>query len=266
MGEARRPEARWVRIGNRLVTAQVLREDPDTGFVTLLVREDRILEDKTPRKTLRPMKKDKEIPRKRAKLREGPPRADAVERRGGQDAVMVELEETGGASGPCRRRIRKCPPERGTPAYVYTRFSGTGRARPDAANGSLMRAVNQAMVPISYANGAAHDADVLKLSFVAANCYSSSQYCGGGSMAVRAGRKKRVDMDIIIGRNLRSLREEAGISQMGLAEQLDMSYRQVQKYEQGLDRIASSTLFSVSNKLRVPITAFFEGLETDTGD
>ena len=68
-------------------------------------------------------------------------------------------------------------------------------------------------------------------------------------------------MDIIIGKNLRRLREQAGVSQMKLAEQLDMSYRQVQKYEQGMDRIASSTLFSVSDKLRVPITAFFEGLK-----
>ena len=42
-------------------------------LVTLLVREDRILEDKTPRKTLRPLEKDKEIPRTRAKLRKGRP-------------------------------------------------------------------------------------------------------------------------------------------------------------------------------------------------
>ena len=58
----------------------------------------------------------------------------------------------------------------------------------------------------------------------------------------KRGRKKRVDIDIVIGRNLCALRQTAGLSQPALAEQLDMSYRQVQKYEQGMDRIASSTL------------------------
>ena len=88
-------DARWVRIGNRLVTAQVLREDPDTGFVTLLVREDRILEDKTPRKTLRPMEKDKEIPRKRESLRKGRPERMLWSEEEARAAVSDGLEKNG---------------------------------------------------------------------------------------------------------------------------------------------------------------------------
>jgi hypothetical protein len=62
-----------VHIGDRLVTAEVIAEDAESGFLTLLVREDRILEDKTAKKTIRPLKKDEKIRRKRATLERGRP-------------------------------------------------------------------------------------------------------------------------------------------------------------------------------------------------
>ena len=82
----------------------------------------------------------------------------------------------------------------------------------------------------------------------------------------KRGRKKRGDIDIVIGRNLCALRQTAGLSQTALAERLDMSYRQVQKYEQGMDRIASSTLYCISSILKVPVTAFFEGVTADMAE
>ncbi len=56
-----------------------------------------------------------------------------------------------------------------------------------------------------------------------------------------------------------------GQSQAKLADKLGLSYQQVQKYENGANRIAADKLFDISRTLGVTPGYFFEGLDTRDG-
>lgn len=73
-------------------------------------------------------------------------------------------------------------------------------------------------------------------------------------------------VDVHVGRRVRMRRAELRVSQQALAEQLDVSFQQVQKYERGSNRISASKLFEISQALAVPISYFFEGLSDMPGD
>jgi len=60
-----------------------------------------------------------------------------------------------------------------------------------------------------------------------------------------------------IGDLLRKIRKEKGLSQMELAERVDLSYQQIQKYEKGISNLSVSRLADIAKALGVPISAFF---------
>jgi transcriptional regulator with XRE-family HTH domain len=49
------------------------------------------------------------------------------------------------------------------------------------------------------------------------------------------------------------------LSQKDLAQALDVSYQQIQKYEKGDNRVSASALHGIAQVLDVPIAYFFEG-------
>jgi transcriptional regulator with XRE-family HTH domain len=51
-----------------------------------------------------------------------------------------------------------------------------------------------------------------------------------------------------------------GMSQTDLGDALGISFQQIQKYENGANRVSASRLQHMSNVLQVPIPFFFEGL------
>lgn len=55
-------------------------------------------------------------------------------------------------------------------------------------------------------------------------------------------KKRLSDLDRTIGAAVRKARHAAGISQAGLAARVGLTFQQIQKYESGANRIASSTL------------------------
>lgn len=61
----------------------------------------------------------------------------------------------------------------------------------------------------------------------------------------------------IIGRLIKRFRLQKGISQMGLAEMIGVSYQQVQKYESGKSSISIERLLDIAEALDVPVTRFF---------
>ena len=67
-------------------------------------------------------------------------------------------------------------------------------------------------------------------------------------------------IDRKLGQRVRSRRLEIGMSQERLAELLGVTFQQVQKYEKGVNRIASSRLFDIASALQQPVSRFFEGL------
>ena len=74
-------------------------------------------------------------------------------------------------------------------------------------------------------------------------------------------------VDEHVGKKLKNLRVLRGLTQTDVANGLDISFQQVQKYELGRNRISASKLFEISRILDVPPSYFFEGLDdTNTSD
>lgn len=66
-------------------------------------------------------------------------------------------------------------------------------------------------------------------------------------------------VDSHVGSRVRLRRLELGLSQEKLADQLGITFQQVQKYERGTNRIGASRLHQIALVLQSPITYFFEG-------
>ncbi|MCH7662817.1 MAG: helix-turn-helix transcriptional regulator [Chloroflexi bacterium] len=67
--------------------------------------------------------------------------------------------------------------------------------------------------------------------------------------------------DIHAGQQLRKRREECGLSQEQVAAKLHRSFQQIQKYENGTNRIAVSTLCQLAQFLEVDFNYFVEGFK-----
>lgn len=60
-------------------------------------------------------------------------------------------------------------------------------------------------------------------------------------------------IDKAIGGRLKMYRQRANISQTALGKHLGVSFQQVQKYENGTNRISAATLIKISRALNVPV-------------
>jgi transcriptional regulator with XRE-family HTH domain len=68
-------------------------------------------------------------------------------------------------------------------------------------------------------------------------------------------------IDTEVGRRIRQRRAMLGLSQSKLADELGVTFQQVQKYEKGTNRVGSSRLQNIARFLDVPISYFFEDME-----
>ncbi len=77
----------------------------------------------------------------------------------------------------------------------------------------------------------------------------------------RYGRGTRIGpIDVHVGAQVRLRRTLLGMNQTKLGEELGMSSQQVQKYENGKNRISASRLYNLSRMLDVSIEYFFEDM------
>jgi transcriptional regulator with XRE-family HTH domain len=53
------------------------------------------------------------------------------------------------------------------------------------------------------------------------------------------------------------------MTQQQLAERVGIKFQQIQKYETGANRISASRLWDIADALEVPVSFFFEGIETE---
>lgn len=67
-------------------------------------------------------------------------------------------------------------------------------------------------------------------------------------------------VDIHIGNRVRTIRIRRGLTQTALAQMIDLTFQEIQKYERGANRVSGSRLYEMAGALDVPVTAFFEGL------
>ena len=73
--------------------------------------------------------------------------------------------------------------------------------------------------------------------------------------------KRATPVDKHVGIRLRMRRTLLGLSQTALADSLDLTFQQVQKYEKGSNRIGASRLYQISRVLDVPVSYFFEEMD-----
>jgi transcriptional regulator with XRE-family HTH domain len=89
-------------------------------------------------------------------------------------------------------------------------------------------------------------------------CATFSHYL---SIVVFGGVAMAFDpVDVHVGARLRQRRQMLSISQEKVAEELGLTFQQIQKYERGANRISASRLHQLSELLDVPLSFFFDGL------
>ncbi len=70
------------------------------------------------------------------------------------------------------------------------------------------------------------------------------------------------NIDVLIGARVKGRRIALKISQTKLAEAVGVRFQQVQKYESGANRVSASRLLLIAETLGVPISYFFQGLDS----
>lgn len=66
------------------------------------------------------------------------------------------------------------------------------------------------------------------------------------------------DIDKHIGERLKQIRKQKGMTQEDLAEKLGITFQQIQKYENGKNRISFSNMVELSRYLQVSLDSFLD--------
>lgn len=66
-------------------------------------------------------------------------------------------------------------------------------------------------------------------------------------------------IDINVGAQIRQRRTQLRMSQKRLADAIGVAFQQVQKYENGINRVGASRLQAIADVFEVPVSFFFEG-------
>lgn len=70
-------------------------------------------------------------------------------------------------------------------------------------------------------------------------------------------------IDALVGQRMRARRQSLKLTQTQLSDRIGVTFQQVQKYENGANRVSAARLWAISEVLDVPITFFFEGAGRD---
>ena len=69
--------------------------------------------------------------------------------------------------------------------------------------------------------------------------------------------KKPTTTDQYVGRKIKEVRKHSKLTMIDLADQLGISYQQVQKYESGRNRVSAGVIFDIARMFKLPIGFFF---------
>jgi transcriptional regulator with XRE-family HTH domain len=83
-----------------------------------------------------------------------------------------------------------------------------------------------------------------------------------GPARTMEGMMMKHPVDVHVGKRIRHRRWMNGTTQQQLAEKVGIKFQQIQKYETGMNRVSASRLWDIAAALGVPISFFFEGLES----
>ncbi len=73
-------------------------------------------------------------------------------------------------------------------------------------------------------------------------------------------------MDKNVGKHIRLKRLELGMTQGKLANEIGLSYQQIQKYETGSNRVSSGRLFFIAQILETPVFLFYQDIPKEVRD
>ena len=76
-----------------------------------------------------------------------------------------------------------------------------------------------------------------------------------------ASKRSTLPGDRVIAANIRALRLRRGLSQGAVAERLGVSFQQLQKYENGTNRIGAGRLAQIAAALGTPVITLYVGVE-----
>ncbi|MFN3513124.1 MAG: helix-turn-helix domain-containing protein [Phenylobacterium sp.] len=85
-------------------------------------------------------------------------------------------------------------------------------------------------------------------------------------MAPLPSNKAPDPMDVALGAAVRLRRRTIGMSQEALAEQCGVSFQQIQKYENGANRISFSRLVQIARALKCRVVDLMDVLDTPAGE
>lgn len=85
-------------------------------------------------------------------------------------------------------------------------------------------------------------------------------------MTTSRSKSRASDIDLAVGRAVRSARVTSGLSQQDLADKVGVTYQQMHKYERGVNRISVGRLFEIAKALNKPIEHFFSDAGVTDGE
>jgi transcriptional regulator with XRE-family HTH domain len=82
---------------------------------------------------------------------------------------------------------------------------------------------------------------------------------------MRRTTSRTQDIDRHVGARIRERRIMLGLTQQQLADLIGVTYQQAHKYERGINRVSAGRLYEIARVLSVPVSHFFDGVETEAG-
>jgi len=77
-------------------------------------------------------------------------------------------------------------------------------------------------------------------------------------MANASRKPRHSPLDAALGERIRGRRRDLGLSQSALAGRLGITFQQVQKYENGANRVSASMLIKLSEALGMPVAELLQ--------
>jgi transcriptional regulator with XRE-family HTH domain len=71
--------------------------------------------------------------------------------------------------------------------------------------------------------------------------------------------KRPLPVDTLVGRNIRISRLQRGLTQTALGHHLGVTFQQIQKYENGANRVGASRLTQIAGALDISLATLFDG-------
>lgn len=71
--------------------------------------------------------------------------------------------------------------------------------------------------------------------------------------------KRPLPVDALVGRNIRICRLQRGLTQTDLGDHLGVTFQQIQKYENGANRVGAARLTQIAGALGVGLATLFDG-------